>query len=510
MNPSPAAANPLSGRSHKHDPLKDLELLIRSRYGLIIMDSAELARVETITRLVADRLGIPLFTWSRSKGLLRDGAAGPIYGTTDAAQALGHIDASRFDALYLLEGFDTLLGNAAIADRLREVATACGPRAGAIVIAAPGLTLPEPLRQLSATLRLPPPELDEFRNLIEHLVRDLRHRINVKVEISPNAMARLLNNLKGLTLLEAEKILTKAIVEDGRLADHDLAHIIEYKKQIVEREGVLEYYPLEQTMDSVADLAGLKDWLRKRTHIITSPQKAAEFGLEFPKGLLLVGVPGCGKSLCAKAVAMEWGLPLLKLDPGNLYNKYIGESEKNFKRAMDTAERLAPCVLFIDELEKAFASGGSEDGGVSQRVLGTFLSWLQDRRGEVFTVATANDVSKLPPEFLRKGRFDEVFFVDLPDADARRAIVEIHLHSRGHDPAGHDLEAIVSATEGFSGAEIEQVIVSALYTAFADHSGLTTAVLLSEIRSTRPLSVVMAERIQALRAWAKGRTVSAN
>jgi SpoVK/Ycf46/Vps4 family AAA+-type ATPase len=207
---------------------------------------------------------------------------------------------------------------------------------------------------------------------------------------------------------------------------------------------------------------------------------------------------------------MEWGLPLLKLDPGNLYNKYIGESEKNFKRAMDTAERLAPCVLFIDELEKAFASGGSEDGGLSQRVLGTFLSWLQDRRSEVFTVATANDVSRLPPEFLRKGRFDEVFFVDLPDADARRAITEIHLRRRGHEPAQHDVDAIVIATDGFSGAEIEQAIVSALYTAFADHGALTTEILISEIRATRPLSVVMAERVHAIRSWAEGRTVRAN
>jgi AAA+ superfamily predicted ATPase len=498
-----------AGRT-KSDPIHDLELLLRSRYGLIVIDSAEHERVEMLTRVVADKLRIPFFTWSRTKGLLRDGAAGPVYGTTDPAQALAHIEASQFDALYLLAGFETLLSNAALADRMREVATTSGPRAGAVILAAANLTLDEPLRRLSATVQLPSPEPEEYRNLIDHLVRDLRQRIDVKVEISAAAMARLLNNLKGLTLLEAEKILTKAMVEDGKLADHDLAHVIAYKRQIVEREGVLEYYPVEETMASVADLAGLKDWLRKRTHIITAPEKAAQFGLEFPKGLLLIGVPGCGKSLCARAVAMEWGLPLLKLDPGNLYNKYIGESEKNFKRAMDTAERLAPCVLFIDELEKAFASGGSEDGGVSQRVLGTFLSWLQDRRSEVFTVATANDVSRLPPEFLRKGRFDEVFFVDLPDADARRAITEIHLRRRGHEPAQHDVDAIVIATDGFSGAEIEQAIVSALYTAFADHGALTTEILISEIRATRPLSVVMAERVHAIRSWAEGRTVRAN
>jgi SpoVK/Ycf46/Vps4 family AAA+-type ATPase len=207
---------------------------------------------------------------------------------------------------------------------------------------------------------------------------------------------------------------------------------------------------------------------------------------------------------------MEWGLPLLKLDPGSLYNKYIGETEKNFKRAVETAERLAPCVLFIDELEKAFASGGSEDGGVSQRVLGTFLSWLQDRTGDVFTVATANDVSRLPPEFLRKGRFDEVFFVDLPGADARADIARIHLTKRNQDPVAIDIPGVVVATNGFSGAEIEQVVVAALYTAFNAGSPLTTDLLIAEARATSPLSVVMAEKVAGLRAWAQGRTVSAN
>jgi len=492
------------------DPLRDLELLIRSRYGLIVVDTVEDERAETLLRLVADRLSMPLFLWSRSKGLRRDGAAGPVYGTADALQALAHIAGTHVDALFYMAAFEPLLANDAVAERLREIATEYAGRAGAIVLTGAGLQLPEPLRRLSATVTLPPPEPAEYRRMLDGIVRDLRKRMNVNVELSEAATARLLANLRGLTMLEAEKILTKAIVEDNRLTDADVAHVMTYKKEIVEREGVLEYYPVEETMAQVADLAGLKDWLRKRAHIITSPEEAAGFGLTFPKGVLLVGVPGCGKSLCAKAVAMEWGLPLLKLDPGRLYNKYIGESEKNFARAMATAERLAPCVLFIDELEKAFSSGGGEDGGVSQRVLGTFLSWLQDRKSEVFTVATANDVSRLPPEFLRKGRFDEVFFVDLPDTDARRAILDIHLSKRGHDPARFDAVAITAATDGFSGAEIEQAIVSALYTAFAAQSPLTTDVLLREIAATRPLSVVMAERVAAVRAWAEGRTVRAN
>jgi SpoVK/Ycf46/Vps4 family AAA+-type ATPase len=243
---------------------------------------------------------------------------------------------------------------------------------------------------------------------------------------------------------------------------------------------------------------------------VQDPQRAEQFGLTFPRGMLLLGVPGCGKSLSAKAVASEWGLPLLKLDPSNLYNKYIGESEGNFKRAMRAAERMAPVVLWIDELEKAFASGGGEDGGVSQRILGSFLSWMQERNGDVFVVATANDIKSLPPEFLRKGRFDEIFFVDLPDRSTREHIFRIHIGARGHDAAAFDLVSLAARTEGFSGSEIEEVVVSALYTAFSGRGALDTAAVLREVEATRPLSVTMGEKIAAMRQWAAGRAVVAN
>jgi SpoVK/Ycf46/Vps4 family AAA+-type ATPase len=309
--------------------------------------------------------------------------------------------------------------------------------------------------------------------------------------------------------MEAEKLLTRVIVEDARLTVEDIRKVIESKKAIIEREGVLEYTPADENMADIADLVGLKSWLAERRAILSSPERAARFGLSFPKGVLLLGVPGCGKSLCAKAVAMEWGLPLLKLDPSNLYNKYIGESERNFKRAMATAERMAPIVLWIDELEKAFAAGGDEDGGVSQRILGSFLSWLQDRKGEIFVVATANDVSRLPPEFLRKGRFDEIFFVDLPNVEARRALFAVHLRKRKQDVARFDLEHLVEASQGFTGSEVEQAIVAGLYTAFSAGKELTTETLMDELGRTRPLSVTMGERIEELREWARARTRSA-
>jgi SpoVK/Ycf46/Vps4 family AAA+-type ATPase len=261
-------------------------------------------------------------------------------------------------------------------------------------------------------------------------------------------------------------------------------------------------------MGDVAGLGELKGWLRKRQAAFEDPGRAEEFGLTPPKGLLLIGVQGCGKSLCAKAVAAEWKLPLIRLDPSNLYNRYVGESEKNLKRAIRVAEAMAPVVLWIDEIEKSFSQEDA-DGGPGQRIFGTFLGWLQDKKENVFVVATANDISKLPPELLRKGRFDEIFFVDLPEGDARRRILEIHLERRKRDPSKFDLVRLVDLTDGFSGAEIEQAIVSALYTAFSREEDLTTETIAEEIELTKPLSVTMAERIDALRAWAQDRAVFA-
>lgn len=494
----------------RKDPLHDIELLLRSRHGLIVIDTPEEERAATLLRHVADRMKLPLFTWSRTQGLKRAEYEGAVYGTVDPAQALAHIVSARVPAVYHLQGFGSPLNDEANQERMKEAVRQFSERDGGIVLTGESLTLSQNLGRVASVVSLPVPDLKEYEKLVEQILRDLSARMKVSMQMAPKDGARLLNHLKGLTLLEAEKVLTKAIVEDGLLSADDIAHVIDAKKQIVERDGVLEYYPVEESMSEVADLAGLKAWLAKRKNILTDPQRAAEFGLSFPKGMLLVGVPGCGKSLCAKAVAMEWGLPLLKLDPGALYNKYIGETEKNFKRAMTTAERVSPVILWIDELEKAFAQGGSEDGGVSQRVFGTFLSWMQDRKGDVFIVATANDVTKLPAEFLRKGRFDEIFFVDLPNAEARKAIFEIHLNKRGKNPVHFGLDRIVEATDQFSGAEIEQVIVAALYTAFSDKKELTTEALLAEVAATRPLAHTMSERVTSLREWARERTVSAN
>jgi MoxR-like ATPase len=426
------------------------------------------------------------------------------------------------DALRLVEregagifhfaGLAAWLGDPLVERQVRDVATHFAQRNGALVVSGhENVRLPDSLRSHATIVRLPPLRFEDYRALVERIIGWHSSRMPVKVELSAAERVSLVQSLTGLSLVEAEKVLNHLILDDGFLRPDDIGRALEAKRKMVQQDGLLEYWPAEQGMAEVAGLAGLKGWLAKRRNIVADPVRAAEFGLSFPKGVLLLGVPGCGKSLCAKAVAHEWGLPLLKLDPGNLYDKYVGDSEKNFKRAMQTAERLAPIVLWIDELEKAFAGGsGEDDGGVSRRVFGTFLSWLQERRGDVFVVATSNDVTKLPPEFIRKGRFDEAFFVDLPSADARRAIFTIHLRKRRQDPAAVDLARLAAASEGFSGAEMEQAIVSGLFTAFSEGTPFSIEILLAELASTRPLSRMMKERLDDLRRWAAERTVSAD
>jgi AAA+ superfamily predicted ATPase len=493
------------------DLIRDLELLIRSRHGLIVLETSEEERAETLLRHLADRLELRLFVWSHARGLHRSDRERFVDDTVDPLKALDHIEQATMRGIYLFHGIRPHLEHPRVAARLAELARFLRSVKGAAVLVSEGLELGEPLRAMATTVRLPTPRPEEYASLLQHILRDVSLRMPVKVELTSEDRNSLLHALAGLTLLEAEKVLTKAVIEDGLLDAEDIRRIIDAKTRVVARDGVLEYYPVEENVTEIADLHGLRSWLEKRRGILLEPERAKEYGLSFPKGVLLLGVPGCGKSLCAKVVAMEWRLPLLKLDPGTLYNKYIGESEKNFRRAIDTAERMAPVILWIDEIEKAFSSGsGSEDGGVSTRILGTFLSWLQDRSNDVFVFATANDVSRLPPELLRKGRFDEIFFVDLPDAESRRSMFEIHLRRRNQDPTLFDLDPLVSESEEFTGAEIEGVVVSGLYSAFEARARLTGQVLREELAATQPLSRTMAEKITELRRWKEGRTASAH
>jgi AAA+ superfamily predicted ATPase len=494
-----------------HDSVHDVELLLRSHYGALLLDTGEEDRAESLVGAAASRMALPLFVWRRATGLRRSGEGGVIYGTQDPRTALDHAIASDLPALYLFHGLAPDLARPEIADLVREAAGRLAGRLGAILLSGDHVTLPDELRTVVGDVHGPAPARADYEALLQRVVADVQMRMGVVVELAPADRDRLLANLQGLALSEAGRLLTRVIVEDGRLDSADIAHVAEAKRDLVERDGLLEYVMSMESLDEIAGLDTLKGWLEKRRLFMQDPGRAAEFGLEFPRGVMLVGVPGCGKSLCAKAVAAAWSLPLVRLDPGALYDKYIGETEARFRKAMGLADRLAPLILWIDEIEKAFAAGGADqDGGTSQRVLGTFLSWLQERRGDVFVVATANDVERLPAELLRKGRFDETFFVDLPGEPARAAILAIHLRKRKQRPEDFDVRALARQSEGYSGAELEQVVISALYTAFAAGQTLTTALLLDELRRTPPIASTARERIAFLRQWATGRTVPAD
>ena len=537
--------------------LRDLDLLVRSRYGLILVETLEDDRALALLHQLGERMHLPLFTWSVTRGIRRGSAAavepgreppprprgperdpavshgwspsgrnaipfdafrrtepreddgGTPYDTTHPVQALHHVEISPEGALYHFAGLDRHLDDPVVAAKLREAAEALASRSGALVVTGGNVSLPESLRPLSASVRLPLPRPADYRRLLRQVIDEIARQRPLEVQMEPADVTRLLNALRGMGLSEARRVLTRVVLEDGALTPGDVPRVVRAKTEALARDGLLEFVPTEEGMGAVAGLAGLKRWLAARGRALQEPERAAELGLAFPRGILLLGVPGCGKSLSAKMVAAEWGLPLLRLDPGALYDKYIGESEKNFRRALDTAARLEPAVLWVDEIEKAFHGSGDNDGGVSTRILGTFLSWMQDRTAELFLVATANDVSRLPPELLRKGRFDEIFFVDLPGAEERREILRLHLRRRKQDPAAFDLDALAAAAEGFSGAELEQAVVSALYAALASGERPSTALLRDEIARTRPLSVTRAEEIARLRAWAGERTVGA-
>jgi SpoVK/Ycf46/Vps4 family AAA+-type ATPase len=332
----------------------------------------------------------------------------------------------------------------------------------------------------------------------------------VTVRLPDADLDRLVERLRGFTAFEAERAVTRAIVQDRTLDAGDIDTIIEIKKELLRKDGVLEYVAPEENLAEVGGFENLKGWLGKRAKAFAP--EARQYGIEWPRGILLLGVQGGGKTLVARAVAKEWGLPLLKLEATRLYDKYIGETEKNLERALQTAEHMAPCVLMIDELEKglSYSAGADSDAGLSKRVFGRLLGWLQDRKAPVFVVATSNNINELPPELTRKGRFDEIFFVDLPTPAERREIFAVHLRKRKRNPALFDLDALAAASEGFTGAEIEQAVVSALYTAFSKGMEVTSAIIAAELSATRPLSVTRAEEVTALRDWARDRTVTAS
>jgi SpoVK/Ycf46/Vps4 family AAA+-type ATPase len=505
--PTPLASFPGNAMDGKRDQLC---LLINSRIPIITVETAEEQRLATLLDRVSDRLTIPLYTWSVTTGLSRaHGAA--LYNSDQPEQALANIGTVQGDGIFLLKDFPRYCDNDKISRKLRDLADGFRTARRSIILEAAAVSLPPELRADAVEFQLGLPSAEELLVGVRTALMELSSAHGIPNALDAEGLGKLARILTGLSGEEALRVLRQSALARGRADEALLEQVAEGKRRALRTEGLLENVKRDTSFQDVAGLQRLRQWIAKRKSAWTP--EGQRFGLVPPKGILIMGVQGCGKSLAARAVAGEWGYDLVRLDAGALYDKYVGESEKRLRKALELAQKLSPVVLWIDEIEKAFASAGTSgdaDAGLSQRLLATLLTWMQDRESGVFLAATSNNITVLPPEMLRKGRFDEIFFVDLPSAQVRGALFTLHLQKRGRDPHAFAIDALAQSSERFSGAEIEQAIVSGLYTAFSLKQQLSTEILLSELKSTQPLSVTRAEEITSIRDWAKSRAVPAD
>jgi ATPase family associated with various cellular activities (AAA) len=494
------------------DPRRELQTLLASRLALIVVESREESRVLTLVReaslQVRQGRGWGVFQWTVTEGLQRVDIdmGGPQRTLSDPEQLLKHLKATSMPGIYVLLDFHPYLKEPVNVRLLKDIALGYEHVARTVVLMSYEVTLPEELEHLAARLHLALPSPNERLMIITRVVREWTAANPSKpLHLEPEVVKRLVENLNGLSASDAERLVRHAIFDHGALTMTDFPEMLTAKYELLNRGGTLSYEPATAKITDLGGMQNLRRWLNTRKPAFDG--SAPE--LDPPKGVLLLGVQGCGKSLAARAAAGILGVPLVRLDFGALYTKWQGESEKNLRDSLQSAEGLAPCVLWVDEIEKSLAEGEG-DNGVSRRVLGTFLTWLAEQRSRIFVVATANDVTSLPPELIRKGRFDEIFFVDLPGREARAEILTIHARKRGLILNPQELATLANGCESFSGAEIEQAIVAALYSAHAAKQPVTAALIAHEMQATRPLAIVMAEKVAALRAWAGGRTVSAD
>jgi len=496
---------------------QELDTLIRARYPLIYVVSPEETRVQHLVSEIAERRQKKVFEWSCTTGLLPRGASIQLQKnrntpTRDPIAALDEVIEQVEPAIFVFKDLHPFLArtNPQVIRKLKEIALQLKNSFKTIILVSPTLEVPIELEKELTVLNLPLPSSADISALLDRITTDVSRFRNIKIDLDGDGRERLLQAARGLTLGEAENVFARILVRHERLTGNDVPEVLEEKRQLVRKNGLLEYYEAEESFRDIGGLAQLKEWLEKR--VLAFTDEARDFGLATPKGILLIGVQGCGKSLCAKAISSLWQVPLLRFDIGRMFGSFVGSSEENIRRAIQVAESVAPAILWIDEIDKAFsnASGASGDSGTSARVFGTFLTWLSEKSAPVFVVATANDISFLPPELLRKGRLDEIFFVDLPRLAEREEIFAIHLGRRGRNAEEFPLQELAAASEGFSGAEIEEGINSALYEAFYDKKALGQEHLFRALRQTVPLSRTMLEPITELRQWATGRARSAS
>lgn len=556
------------------DGLDRLKVLINSSTPIVVMETAEEMHAVNMVRAACAELNMATFEWSIADGLLRSGsnsapegqkislqaridqatgwnqsgrgqtqtrtvlsppsgeaerltrsvmssmgaegasaAAGTsIYNTREPVQALANMESMTLEAVFILKDFHRHMDDPVVVRRLRDVGQKFSANRRTVVITAPELSVPMELTTLVEYFDLPLPDRDRLHEIVHDTFTRLSKTYSLKLQLDAAGVDAMSANLRGLTEEEAERAVSQALVTRYALCAETVTDVLEAKKQLLRHSGMLEFIDASDNMGSVGGLENLKRWLGQRRG--AWEDSAREFGLEAPKGMIILGVQGCGKSLCARAVAGEWKLPLVKFDTSAVYDKYIGETEKRIRKVFQVAEGLAPCVLWIDELEKVFAGSGpdsaSADAGVSSRLLASFLSWMQDRKAPVFVAATCNNVTVLPPELIRKGRFDELFFVDLPNQAERKQIFSIQLARRKRNPAEFDLEKIAAAAKGYSGAEIDAAVQGALYAAYSEKKALSTQLMIDALTQTVPLSTTRAEEIAALREWARTRAVPAS
>jgi hypothetical protein len=532
----------VDGQTLMADALERLKILLNSSTPIVVMETAEEMRAVRLVRVACSALNLATFEWSIASGLARCGSdvgelipePGPfpagatryeahdigaqaLYNSKEPSQALSNLEAMSLEAAFVLKDFHRHMDDPVVVRRLRDVGQKFSSNRRTVIITAPSITIPPELASLVEFLELPLPDKQRLRQIIDETCVRVGKTRTLKRTLDPAGLDAMANNLRGLTEEEAERASSQAIVTRYGVTPETVTDVLEVKKELLRHSGMLEFIAapengVAENLAGVGGLDNLKRWLAQRRG--TWEDSAREFGLEPPRGVIILGVQGCGKSMSARAIAGEWKLPLVKFDTAAVFDKYIGETEKRIQKVFRVAEGLAPCVFWIDELEKVFAGSGADsasvDAGVSSRILAAFLSWMQDRKAPVFVAATCNNVTVLPPELIRKGRFDELFFVDLPNQIERKQIFAIHLARRKRNPADFDLDRVAAAARGYSGAEIDAAVQTTLYAAFASKQNVNTQGLLEALKSTVPLSTTRSEEVQALRGWARQRAVPAS
>lgn len=494
------------------DDVSKFTKMVEGNYPCVSIVTHEEFEALDVIRRAARKLKWRMQIWSVGRGV-RDGLC-PIITSASKQKtpepALHEFSTGPTRTIYVMLDLAQHLNSSVTLRALRDAIHHITLNRSVLVLIDYEDKLPEIVRSYARTFELALPTEMELDMLIRSTLREIHNMTPLEIGISKSGLAAIIRNLRGLSLRQAKQLICDAVSTDHRFEDQDVNKIIAGKRRMIQSDGLLEYVEAPLTMDEIGGMGNLKKWLRLRKDAFT--EKAAEFGLTPPRGVLVLGVQGAGKSLCAKAIATAWQQPLYRLDPGALYNSYVGESERNLRKALHQIEAMSPVILWIDEIEKAFASAASQstDGGLSKRMFATLLTWMQEHREAVFLVATANDIQALPPELLRKGRFDEIFFVGLPDRQAREAIFKIHLQKRKRHANAFDLGKLAKTADGYSGAEIEQAIVSALHESFENKTEMTTDLLVKCVKASPPISVTMAEHIEQLYQWENGRCVPAD